>query len=64
MRFETVKETDKYKVLKKRSGRFAVIGANGKYINGDAKRDILQAEKLVKALKSKPKAEAAEGEAQ
>lgn len=64
MRFETVKETDKYKVLKKRSGRFAVVDAKGNYINGDAKRDILQSEKLVKAMKAKPKAEAAaEGEA-
>lgn len=57
MRLETVKETDKYKVLKKRSGRFAVVDTKGKFINGDAKRDILVAEKLVKVLKSKPKAE-------
>lgn len=62
MRREIVKESDKYKIFKKRSGRFAVVDSKGKFINGDAKRDILQTEKLVKVMKSKPKDEApAEG---
>ncbi len=42
----TAKKT--YSIDKKRSGRYSVIGANGKYINGPAKTEILVKEGLVK----------------
>lgn len=48
-----------YKIVKKRSGRFAVK-ANGKFINADKKVEILLKEGLVKApAKKKVKEEAA-----
>jgi len=45
-----------YTLKKKRSGRYAVIGKDGKYINGDAKVEILLKEKVIKkpATKKKP----------
>ena len=47
-----------YKIVKKRSGRFAVK-VGGKYINAEKKVEILLKEGLVKALaKKKVKAEA------
>ncbi len=58
---EKVKNTNEYQILKKRSGRFAVVGKDGKFVNGEAKRDILAAEKLIKVMASK-KAEAAPAE--
>jgi hypothetical protein len=50
---------ESYKVIKKRSGRWSVRLDNGKFINGDAKVDILAAKGLIKATKKKeaPKAE-------
>jgi hypothetical protein len=41
-------EKKDYEIIKKRSGRYAVKGKNGKYVNGDAKVAILLAEKLIK----------------
>ena len=53
---EVVKENKNYKVLKKRSGRLAVKGADGQWINGNDKLKILIDEGLVKQSMPKPKA--------
>lgn len=45
---EIVKKTKAYTVIKKRSGRFGVLGANGKWINGNDKIKILLDEGLIK----------------
>lgn len=45
---EIVKKTKSYTVIKKRSGRFGVLGANGKWINGNDKIKILLDEGLIK----------------
>jgi hypothetical protein len=47
-----------YRLVKKRSGRYAVI-KQGKHVNGPDKVAILVAEGLIKVLKSKAKPEAA-----
>lgn len=65
---ETVKETKEYKILKKRSGRFAVKTARGKWVNGVEKAKILVDAGLVKTGLPKAKEETpaeapAEGEA-
>ncbi len=60
---ETVKRTDEYKIYQKRSGRYAVKDADGKWLNGPEKTKILVEEKLVKAAIPKPKEESAEEEA-
>ncbi|MCK9523577.1 MAG: hypothetical protein M0R76_11150 [Proteobacteria bacterium] len=52
------KEKPAYKIQQKRSGRYAVIGKDGKYINGPEKVEILQKEGKLKKLKPKAKAEA------
>jgi hypothetical protein len=59
------KKKDKaaYKIEKKRSGRFAVRGPNGKYINGDAKAEILSKEGKITGWKPAKKEEAAEAPA-
>lgn len=49
-----------YTLQKKRSGRYAVIGKGGKYINGDAKTEILLKEGVIKKQVAKKKPEAAE----
>lgn len=54
---EIVKSTDAYQVVKKRSGRYGVRGANRKWIGGEEKVKILIAEGLLKA--PTPKAEEA-----
>ena len=55
------KKADKdYTLQKKRSGRYAVIGKDGKYINGDAKVEILLKEKLIKLPAKKAKQEKTE----
>lgn len=58
---EVVKQTDEYTVIKKRSGRFGVKNAAGKWINGEEKVKILVAEGLIKA--SLPAEKPAEEEA-
>lgn len=50
------KRTAEYVVLKRADGRYAVKGADGKFINGDDKVNILIAEGLRTA--PEPKAEA------
>ena len=49
-----------YTLIKKRSGRYAVKGKDGKYINGDAKVEILLKEKKIKLAAPKPKKEESE----
>lgn len=54
------KEKKSYKIEKKRSGRFSVVGTKGAYINGIEKTKILVKEGLVKSgLPKAPAAEAA-----
>lgn len=60
---ESVKKTAEYEVLKKRSGRYAVRGADRKWLAGDEKVRILLAEKLIKAPEPKPEPAPAEEEA-
>ncbi len=45
---EIVKKTKTYTVIKKRSGRYGVLGANGKWINGNEKIKILLDEGIIK----------------
>ena len=45
---EIVKKTKTYTVIKKRTGRYGVLGANGKWINGNEKIKILLDEGLIK----------------
>lgn len=47
---KTVIKTAEYTVLQKKSGRYAVISADKKYINGDDKARILIEAGLVKAV--------------
>lgn len=54
------KQKPEYTITKKRSGRFAVKGKDGKNINGDAKVEILLKEKKIKVTTPKKKEEAAE----
>lgn len=55
------KKSDKpYTLQKKRSGRYAVIGKDGKYINGDAKTEILLKEGVIKKPAKKAKEETTE----
>lgn len=56
---EIVKKTKTYTVIKKRSGRYGVLGANGKWINGNEKIKILLDEGIIKvpAPKAPEKAE-------
>ena len=66
---KVVKKTDEWKILQKRSGRYAVKRANGDSVNGEDKLKILAAEGLAAkpAKKAAPKAEAtpaAEAEAE
>ena len=59
-RMKVVKKTDEWKILQKRSGRYAVQQASGNFLNGDDKLKILAAEGLAAkpAEKAPPKAEA------
>lgn len=47
------KTKEAFKLVKKRSGRWSVKGANGKFINGEEKVKILASKGLVKVLKKK-----------
>jgi hypothetical protein len=58
---KAVKKSSEYTVYQKRSGRYAVKGANAKWVNGDDKVKILVAEGLIEAPKAK-EPEPAEGE--
>ena len=60
-RMKVVKKTDEWKILQKRSGRYAVQQASGNFVNGEDKLKILTAEGLAAKppKKAEPKAEAA-----
>ena len=49
-----VKKTAEYSIYQRNDKRYAVKGANKKWINGDDKVGILIQEKLAKALEPKP----------
>ena len=44
-----------FTVTKKRSGRYAVVGKDGKPVNGDAKVEILLKEGVIKKQEKKAK---------
>ena len=52
------KAKSEYTIIQKRSGRYAVQGIDGKFINGEAKIEILLKEKKIKLAAPKPKEEA------
>jgi len=60
---KVIKETAEYTVSQKRSGRYAVVAADGSPINGEEKAKILLAEELIKLTAPKP-AEAEEAPAE
>ena len=49
------KATPLHKVEKKRSGKYAVVGPKGKYINGAEKVKILAEKGLIKTMTPKAK---------
>lgn len=51
---KTVKKTAEYSIFLRNDKRYAVRGADRKWINGDDKVAILQKEDLVKAPEPKP----------
>lgn len=55
---KTVKQTAEYTVLQRGDGRYAVRGKDRKWVNGEAKVEILIKEKLLEKPKSKPKPDA------
>lgn len=57
---ETVKQSGDFTIYKKRSGRFGIKDANKKWVNGEAKVEILVKEGLVKAPLKKQEAPAEE----
>jgi uncharacterized protein affecting Mg2+/Co2+ transport len=64
---KTVKQAAGYTIFQRNDGRYAVRGQDRRWVNGDAKVDILVGEGLLKQQAPKPKAEAepaSEAEAQ
>lgn len=57
---KVLKKTDGYIVYQKRSGRYAVIGADKKAINGEDKVKILVSEGIVKQAVAAPVPEVVE----
>jgi len=57
---KVLKQTDDYTVYQKRSGRYAVIGADNNPINGEEKVKILVAEGVVKQAVATPEPEVVE----
>lgn len=57
------KEKEAFKLVQKRNGRWSVKATNGKYINGEEKVKILAAKGVIKVLKKKAGAPAAEAPA-
>ncbi|MBL4644217.1 MAG: hypothetical protein COA46_07275 [Porticoccaceae bacterium] len=57
---KVLKQTDDYTVYQKRSGRYAVIGADNNPINGEEKVKILVAEGVVKQAVAAPEPEVVE----
>jgi hypothetical protein len=60
---EVVKKTENYVIVKKRSGRYGVKSAAGKWINGAEKTNILVEAGLVKAAPVKAPEETEEAAA-
>lgn len=58
------KKQPEYTIKQKRSGRFEVIGADGKNINGEQKAEILVKEGKIQAPKKKQEAPAEEAPAE
>lgn len=56
---KTAKKAAEYTVFQRRDGRYAVRGKDGKWINGDAKVEILMKEALLKKPEPKPEPEPA-----
>lgn len=50
---EVVKKVNDQTIIKKRSGRYGVMDAKGKWVNGDDKVKVLLAEGLIKAPEPK-----------
>lgn len=50
---ETVKKTKTHTIVKKNSGRFGVMDKKGKWVNAEAKVEILTKEKFLTAPKKK-----------
>ncbi len=62
---KVIKKTAEYTVSQKRSGRYAVTGADGSAINAEEKTKILLAEELIKLTEPKaPEPEAEEAPAE
>ena len=58
---ELIKKTDNYTIYKKKSGRYAVINKEKKYLSDKEKVEILLEEKLIKlSPRKKPEEPAAE----
>ena len=57
------KVKEAFKLVQKRNGRWAVKGTNGKYINCEEKVKILATKGVIKVLKKKAGAPAAEAPA-
>ena len=55
---KVTKKTAEYTVYQKRNNRYAVKGANSKWLNGDDKVKVLLAEGLIKLTAAAPKEEA------
>ena len=51
---KVIKTTAEYIVSQKRSGRYAVVAADGSPVNGEEKAKILLAEELIKLTAPKP----------
>ena len=50
---EVVKKVKDLSIVKKRSGRYGVMDAKGKWVNGEEKVKVLLGAKLIKALEAK-----------
>ena len=61
---KTVKKTSEYTVFQRRDGRYAVVGADKKPVNGEEKVKILLAEELIKVTAPAPAAEPEEAAAE
>lgn len=55
---EVVKKTKENIIVKKRSGRYGVMDAKGKWINKEEKVKVLKAAGLIKVAEAKKKEEA------
>jgi hypothetical protein len=60
---EVVKKVNELSIVKKRSGRYGVMDAKGKWVNGEDKVKVLLAEVLIKVSEPKKVEEPAAEEA-